>query len=81
MLWEAWRMKPNEGEETQREVSLILILCKTYNPSIYANFVVRSKRSLQEEDQHLVWISQVSRNTKTVHLFLLQKTKRGLCYI
>ena len=20
MLWEAWRMKPNEGEETQREV-------------------------------------------------------------
>ena len=25
MLWEAWRMKPNEGEETQREVNLIFL--------------------------------------------------------
>ena len=24
MLWEAWRMKPNEGEETQREVDEVV---------------------------------------------------------
>ena len=23
MLWEAWKMKPNEGEETQREVHVV----------------------------------------------------------
>jgi len=36
MLWEAWRMKPNEGEETQREVEEELAARHGSSPSLEA---------------------------------------------
>jgi putative Ca2+/H+ antiporter (TMEM165/GDT1 family) len=49
MLWEAWRMKPNEGEETQKEVEEEVLARHGSSPSL-ANRPADEETDVREEE-------------------------------
>merc|ERR1712158_227933 len=50
MLWEAWKMKPNESEETQREVEEEVAARHGSSPSLSSSRPQDEEEGLKEEE-------------------------------